>query len=37
MRKTKIWKILAGVYIAYSVLTDTLIWGGATYYLLTQI
>jgi len=34
MRKnTKLWKILAGVYIAYSILTDTLIWGGAIYYL----
>ena len=27
-------KILIGLYLAYSLATDTIIWGGAIYFLL---
>ena len=29
-------KILGAVYLAYSILTDIIIWGGALYLLITQ-
>jgi len=30
-------KFFIGLYLAYSVATDTIIWGGALYLLITQI
>ena len=33
----KLAKFFVTVYLVYSVLTDALIWGGAFYYLMTQI
>jgi hypothetical protein len=32
--KKKISKFLVGLYLAYSVATDTIIWGGALYLLI---
>lgn len=32
--KEKLAKIFVSIYLAYSVATDTLIWGGALYYLI---
>jgi len=33
----KLAKFFVTAYLVYSVLTDALIWGGAFYYLMTQI
>jgi len=32
--RKKLAKVLVSAYLVYSVLTDTLIWGGAFYYFL---
>ncbi len=34
MKNITLKKILVGLYLAYSVATDTIIWGGALYLLI---